>query len=336
MPSKMTIIWLKLSFQLSFQTGSQNLFPKLVKPGSQDDRLGRRPSPEFPLNLPWTPSASNFLHVWSIFAHPKTHQKSHSSKHCQKPQKSDPWSPKCRFWDDFWGPFGHRFSWNSRFCHNLRKPPKCLYTKHFGEFSPFKTSHFSTLTRSKIHTFFDASFWTSFFDILGRLGAKMLDFGPPLAPSWAPNGTQNRASIAKSLKKNIRGAHFLWSWKTTCFQYHFWSVPGHHFRRFGMDFGWILMDFGIIFQCISEFFAIRFVDCERRLTRSDLTATFEKMPRTAKNWQKPKSNDRRPANYTLQHAAHETRSTEANVSNNTGSAVLAPHGAFGYPKPNRT
>ena len=37
---------------------------------------------------------------------------------------------------------------------------------------------------------------------------------------------------AKSLEKSIRGAHFLWSWKTTCFQYHFWSVPGHHFGWF--------------------------------------------------------------------------------------------------------
>ena len=53
------------------------------------------------------------------------------------------------------------------------------------------------------------------------------------------------------------------------------------------------------------------------------------MPRTAKNRQKPKANERRPPNYTLQHAVHETRFTEANASNNTGSAVLAPHGALG-------
>ena len=38
----------------------------------------------------------------------------------------------------------------------------------------------------RIHTFFDASFWTSFFDILARLDAKMLDFGTPLAPSCVP------------------------------------------------------------------------------------------------------------------------------------------------------
>ena len=53
------------------------------------------------------------------------------------------------------------------------------------------------------------------------------------------------------------------------------------------------------------------------------------MPKNAKNRQKPKANERRPPNYTLQHAVHETRSTEANASNNVGSVVLAPHGAFG-------
>ena len=92
----------------------------------------------------------------------------------------------------------------------------------------------------------------------------------------------------------------------------------------------MLIDVDIIFQCILELFAIRFVDCGRRRTRNELTATFEKMPRTAKNRQKPKANERRPLNYTLQHAIHETRYTEANASNNTGSAVLAPHGALGY------
>ena len=121
---------------------------------------------------------------------------------------------------------------------------------------------------------------------------------------------------------------FFGNLEPTCSQGRFRRTPWHHFGWFWMDFAWILMDFGIIFQCILDLFAIRFVDCPR-LTRSELTATFEKMPRTAKNWQKAKANERRPPNYTLQHAVHETRSTETNASNNTGSAVLAPHGALG-------
>ena len=57
----------------------------------------------------------------------------------------------------------------------------------------------------RIHTFFDASFWTSFFDILARLDAKTADFGTPLAPSWAPNDAQNRPSGAKSRKIELAG-----------------------------------------------------------------------------------------------------------------------------------
>ena len=75
--------------------------------------------------------------------------------------------------------------------------------KAFG--STFKISYFLIIIQSKIHTFYDASFWTSFFVILARPGAKKLDFGTPLAPSWAPNGAQNRASLAKMALKIISG-----------------------------------------------------------------------------------------------------------------------------------
>ena len=52
------------------------------------------------------------------------------------------------------------FSWNFRFCHNSRKPRKCLYIKHLGGFSTFKISHFLIKIQSKIHTFLDISFLT--------------------------------------------------------------------------------------------------------------------------------------------------------------------------------
>ena len=55
------------------------------------------------------------------------------------------------------------------------------------------------------HTFFDASFWASFFEILVRLGAKKFDFVSPLAPSWAQHGAQNRPSSAKSRKIELAG-----------------------------------------------------------------------------------------------------------------------------------
>ena len=61
--------------------------------------------------------------------------------------------------------------------------------------------------------------------------------GPPCRPAASQNGIQNRSSIIKRLKKSGVGVVRVRSWKTTCFQYHFWSVPGHHFGRFGMDSG---------------------------------------------------------------------------------------------------
>ena len=66
--------------------------------------------------------------------------------------------------------------------------------------------------QSNVHTFFDASFWDPFFEFLVRLGAKKVDFGSPLAPSWGPNraqnlpkGAQNRPSGAKMAPKNFDG-----------------------------------------------------------------------------------------------------------------------------------
>ena len=47
--------------------------------------------------------------------------------------------------------------------------------------------------------FSNAPSWTSFFRLLMLPGAKMLDLGSPLAPSWCQNGTQNRTSGANNL-----------------------------------------------------------------------------------------------------------------------------------------
>ena len=53
--------------------------------------------------------------------------------------------------------------------------------------------------------FFDTSFWMSFFEILAHPGAKTLDFGTPLAPSWAPNDAQNRPSGAQNGFRKLPG-----------------------------------------------------------------------------------------------------------------------------------
>ena len=91
-------------------------------------------------------------------------------------------------------------------------------------------------------------FGCHFFEILAHPGAKTLDFGTPLVPSWAPNDAQNRSSGVQYLKFLGRRSALFRNLEQTCFQDNFWSVPGHHFGRFLLIWGSILMDVGIIFD----------------------------------------------------------------------------------------
>ena len=95
----------------------------------------------------------------------------------------------------------------------MLKPLKCLYIQHFSGFSTFKISCFPIKIQSKTHAFSNASFRTSFFEILMRLDAKKLDFGSPLAPSWSQNGAQNRPSGAKKGPESIIPRTILRHWK---------------------------------------------------------------------------------------------------------------------------
>ena len=69
-----------------------------------------------------------------------------------------------------------------------------------------------------------------------------------LGPPWRPAGHQMTPKIAqvtsKMVSENSRGDYIA----PTCSQDHFWSAPGHHFRRFRMIWGSFLMDLGIIFD----------------------------------------------------------------------------------------
>ena len=125
----------------------------------------------------------------------------------------------------------------------MLKPPKCLYIKHFGGFSTFKILHFLTKIQSKFHTFSDASFWMSFFEILAHPGANTLDFGTPLAPSWAPNDDQNRPRGANNAPKDRCWASLGPFLESSCFQDRFRNAPGHHFFGFLMDFDPLFKDF---------------------------------------------------------------------------------------------
>ena len=98
-----------------------------------------------------------------------------------------------------------------------------LIYKALGGFGTFKISHFLTKNQFKNHNFSDASFWLSFFEILAHPGAKTIDFGIPLAPSWAPNDAKNPSSDAKMLKKIDTGPPSDRSWNRLALKERSWT-----------------------------------------------------------------------------------------------------------------
>ena len=107
-----------------------------------------------------------------------------------------------------------------------------------------QASHLAIKIQSKFEAFFKTPSWTSFCRLLSRLGAKMADFGTPLAPSGVQNGAQNRPSGAQeALYAPVRappregpGTDLS---PRSILERHFvdFDAPGHHFGRFWMDFG---------------------------------------------------------------------------------------------------
>ena len=117
-------------------------------------------------------------------------------------------------------------------------------------FNTINILHFRVKIRLKIQTFSDASFWMAFLETLAHPGAKTLDFGIPLAPSWAPHDTPNRPSGAKNTPKKHKPMLPRTTLETISFQKRFRSAPGHYVGRFLMDFGIDVDGFGHHFQWI--------------------------------------------------------------------------------------
>ena len=58
--------------------------------------------------------------------------------------------------------------------------------------------------QSTNHMFLDSPFWTSFFNILPRLGAKTVDFGGPWRPAGSKTDAKNRPSGAQWRQKGSK------------------------------------------------------------------------------------------------------------------------------------
>ena len=106
--------------------------------------------------------------------------------------------------------------------------------------------HISTSNVDEIFMFFQEPLLDPFFSIFWRLGAKMLDFGSPLPPSWAKSGAQNRPIGAKVASKNFGGCSLFEVLEASLCLDRFRYAPGYHFCRLWIDLSWFLIDVGIM------------------------------------------------------------------------------------------
>ena len=98
----------------------------------------------------------------------------------------------------FWIPFGTNFLNISQFPENLYFATGPQRNAHFN----FPNPLILRPNFNHILMFFGSRFRTPFFRHFSNMIPKNMIFGPPLGSSSAQNGTQNRASGAKMLKKN--------------------------------------------------------------------------------------------------------------------------------------
>ena len=70
-----------------------------------------------------------------------------------------------------------------------------------------KSHVFLIKIQSNAYAFFWYLIQDAIFEICVRLDAKIIDFGNPLAPNWAPNGAQNRSSGDKKHVDLVSGVH---------------------------------------------------------------------------------------------------------------------------------
>ena len=89
--------------------------------------------------------------------------------------------------------------------------------------------HFPIKIPSKFQAFSNTPFWISFFRLLMLSGAKMLDFGTPLALSGVRHDAQNRPTGTKKRKFMKSRSAFFGNLEPTCCQGRFRNAPEHHF-----------------------------------------------------------------------------------------------------------
>ena len=140
----------------------------------------------------------------------------------------------------------------------------------------FLSLHFPIKIPSNFQAFSGTPSWTSFFRLLMRLGAKMMDFGTPLAPSGVQNDAQNRPSGVKigfrKLPSRFQKKHLLPKTLSERNLAPFWSIL-HHFGII-LDEFWMISDGCWHHFCQSSDI---FPDRQRRVVRNRLTENIKNL-----------------------------------------------------------
>ena len=155
-------------------------------------------------------------------------------------QKSDPRTPKVRFFIDFGTILGTMFDQKFWF---LQKAPEARFYWKTNEKSMIlhlQSLPFPIKIPSKFQAFFNTPSQISFFRFLMLSDAKMLDFGTPLAPGSAQNDGRNYPSVAKNGFRKLLGELLLAQGRCRI-------APGHQCGWFWMHLGWILDGFWMVF-----------------------------------------------------------------------------------------
>ena len=123
-----------------------------------------------------------------------------------------------------------------------------LIFKAFGRVQRLRNLTLSIQISINISSFFCHPSLDFIFRHLQRLGAKIIDLGVLLAPSWVQNCSKNQPSGDKKHVNFVSGAHSWASLLPSCFSGRSWAPFWWIWDDFGMDFdgfwhhcSWILV-----------------------------------------------------------------------------------------------
>ena len=152
------------------------------------------------------------------------------------------------FWwilEAFWEPFSMNFQ---DFSKNAESTILLEKQWKINDFAPPKLP-FSNQNSIEFSSFFHHPFLNIIFPTFDASWCQNARFwdthGAQQCPKWSPKTPKRRQIDDRMQPPKLRWCSEILFLEPTWSQGRFRNAPGHHFRRFGMDFWWVLNDFGI-------------------------------------------------------------------------------------------